>query len=83
MSYETARYILWALMCVPVLWLGLHLINSVINDTLDIKRRNATRRKKIAEERKQQEILKGIINQAEEDLSMLQGLLNETDFSLI
>ena len=45
MSYETARYILWALMCVPVLWLGLHLINSVINDTLDIKRRNAARKK--------------------------------------
>ncbi len=57
MSYETARYILWALMCVPVLWLGLHLINSVINDTLDIKRRNAARRKKIAEERKQQELM--------------------------
>ena len=56
MTYETARYILWGLMCVPVLWLGIYLINSVINDTIDMKRRSEARRKKLAEEKKQQQL---------------------------
>jgi|GEM_PF-4198094 len=56
MSYETARYILWGLMCVPVLWLSVRLIISVCSDTLNIKRRNAARKKKLAEEKKQEQL---------------------------
>ena len=57
MSYETAKYILLGLMCVPVLWLSVYMINSLINDSISIKRRNAEKRKKRSDENRQQQAL--------------------------
>jgi len=58
MSYETAKHILWALMCVPVLWLSIYMILSVMDDTINVRRSNAARKKKKLEEQKKQQQLR-------------------------
>lgn len=56
MTYETAKYILWALMCIPVLWLSIYMILSIMDDTIEIRRRNAARKKKLLEEQKRRQL---------------------------
>ena len=70
MSYETAKYILWVLMCIPVIWLSIYMINSVINDTISMKRRSAARKKRLAEERKQQQLKEAERRRFEDDYSL-------------
>ena len=51
MSQETAKYVLWALMCIPVVALGTYFIFRLADDVLSISRSRAARLK-AARERK-------------------------------
>lgn len=51
MSYETAKYILWGLLCLPFIALCIYMLDNILEDVLKIKRENKAREKAEEDER--------------------------------
>ncbi len=55
MTQETARYVLWALLCLPLLVLACVFLFRLMDDAIGINRVKAARRKAVQDEKKRLE----------------------------
>ena len=55
MDISTAKYIIWAMLCIPILVFGIHMLSDITGDILGIARIKKAKHDKLEEKRIEEE----------------------------